>query len=64
MFRHPTDTAWFFSVLIAALIFSLFLAGVAGAQFNTSLGEEALFNNTTGTDNAAIGVGTLTAPAV
>jgi hypothetical protein len=49
MFSQSTDTASFFSVLIAALIFSLSLAGVAWAQFgNTSLGTGALQNNTTG----------------
>jgi hypothetical protein len=45
MFHHPTNTASFFSVLIAALIFSLSLAGVAEAQSNTSLGSSALVNN-------------------
>jgi hypothetical protein len=39
MFNHSTNTAWFFSVLMAALIFSLSLAGVAAAQGNTSLGQ-------------------------
>ena len=48
MFRHSINTAWFFSVLMAALIFSLSLAGVAWAQGNTSLGTGALQNNTTG----------------
>ena len=48
MFRHSTNTASFFSVLIVALIFSLSLAGVAAAQTNTSLGTGALQNNTTG----------------
>ena len=42
MLRHSTNTASFFSVLIAALIFSLSLAGVAAAQTNTSLGTDAL----------------------
>ena len=37
-----------FSVLIATLIFSLSLAGVAAAQGNTSLGTGALQKNTTG----------------
>jgi hypothetical protein len=59
MFRHSTHTASFFSVLIAALIFSLCLVGVAGAQGNTSLGTGALQNNTTGNSNTAIGVGAL-----
>ena len=48
MLRHSTNTASFFSVLIAALIFSLSLAGVAAAQTNTSLGTGALQSNTTG----------------
>ena len=49
MFRHSTNTASFFSVLMVALIFSLSLAGVAAAQTNTSLGTNALVSNTTGT---------------
>ena len=56
MFRHSTNTAWFFSVLIAALIFSLCLAGVAAAQGNTSLGTGALQHNTTGSFNTASGI--------
>ena len=48
MFRHSINTASFFSVLMAALIFSLSLAGVAAAQGNTSLGTGALQHNTTG----------------
>ena len=59
MFRHSTNTASFFSVLIAALIFSLSLAGVAAAQTNTSLGTGALVSNTTGIYNTAIGFQTL-----
>jgi hypothetical protein len=59
MFRHSTNTASFFSVLMAALIFSLSLAGVAAAQGNTSLGTGALRNNTTGIFNTAIGVDAL-----
>src|SRR5437016_5923543 len=59
MSRYSTDTASFFSVLIAALIFSLSLAGVAAAQGNTSLGTGALQNNTTGSFNTAIGVDAL-----
>ena len=54
MFSH-SNTASFFSVLIAALIFSLSLAGVAGAQGNTSLGAGALASNTTGQYNTASG---------
>ena len=42
MLRHSTNTASFFSVLMAVLIFSLSLAGVAAAQTNTSLGTSAL----------------------
>ena len=59
MFNHSTNTAWFFSVLMAALIFSLPLAGVAWAQGNTILGTGALQNNTTGSFNTAIGLSTL-----
>ena len=59
MVRHSTNTASFFSVLIAALIFSLSLAGVAAAQGNTSLGTGALQNNTTGSFNTASGVNAL-----
>jgi trimeric autotransporter adhesin len=55
MSNHSTSTAWFCSVLIAGLIFSLSLLGVAAAQGNTSLGTDALQNNTTGTFNTAIG---------
>src|SRR5215510_13546040 len=56
MFRQSSNTAAFFSVLIAALIFSLCLAGVAAAQVNnTSLGTAALQNNTTGSFNTASG---------
>jgi len=43
MFSHSINTA-----LIAALIFSLSLAGAAAAQSNTSLGTGALQNNATG----------------
>jgi len=46
MFCHSTNTASFFSVLIAALIFSLSLARVAAAQGNTSLGTRTLQSNT------------------
>src|SRR5262249_31055508 len=57
MSTHSTNTASFFSILIAALIFSLSLAGVAAAQVaNTSLGALALQNNTDGDFNTAIGV--------
>jgi Tfp pilus assembly protein PilV len=59
MHRHSTHTASLFSVLIAALIFSLSLAGVAAAQGNTSLGIGALQNNTTGDFNTAIGLDAL-----
>jgi len=59
MFRHSTNTAWFFSVLVAALIFSLSQAGDAWAQGNTSLGINALATNTTGSFNTAIGLNTL-----
>ena len=56
MFRHSTNTASFLSVVIAVLMFSLSLAGVAAAQQdNTSLGTGALQNNTTGGFNTAIG---------
>ncbi len=59
MYRHSTNTASFFSVLIAALIFSLSLVGVAAAQSNTSLGTGALQHNTTGQNNTAAGVNAL-----
>jgi hypothetical protein len=55
MFSHSTNTASFFSVLFAALIFSLSQAGVAAAQGNTKLGDFALQNNTTGQYNTASG---------
>jgi trimeric autotransporter adhesin len=55
MFRHSTNAVSFFSVFIAALIFSLSLAGVAAEQSNTSLGSGALQSNTTGRDNTASG---------
>ena len=61
MFRHSTNTASFFSVLIAALIFSLSLAGVAVAQSNTSLGTGVLASNTTGFQNTATGIQALEA---
>ena len=59
MFRHSTNTASFLSVVIAVLMFWLSLAGVAAAQGNTSLGTGALQNNTTGSQNTAIGVDAL-----
>ena len=56
MVRHSTHTASLCSVLLAALIVSLFLVGGAAAQTeNTSLGTGALQNNTTGSQNTAIG---------
>src|SRR5262249_43382492 len=59
MFSH-SNTASFFCVLIAALISSLSLAGVASAQTgNTSPGTGALVNNTKGIDNTAIGINAL-----
>jgi hypothetical protein len=54
MFSHSTNTASFFSLLIATLIFSLSLARVAAAQSNTSQGSGALVNNNTGVNNTAI----------
>ena len=39
MLRHSTNTASFFSVLMAALIFSLSLAGVAAAQTTPVWGQ-------------------------
>jgi acetyltransferase-like isoleucine patch superfamily enzyme len=68
MFSHSTNT--FFSVLIAALIFLLLLAGVAAAQTcpstcrgnNTALGPGALQNNantTVSASNTAIGFNAL-----
>ena len=53
MFRHSTNTVSFFSVLIAALIFSLSLAGVASAQGNTSVGTGALQKNARGSYTGA-----------
>src|SRR5215813_4657642 len=59
MFSH-SNTASFFCVLIAALIYSLSLAGVGSAQTgNTSLGTDALAHNTTGSENTAIGINAL-----
>jgi trimeric autotransporter adhesin len=58
MFGHSNNTASFFSVLIAALIFSFSLVGVAAAQSNISLGD-GLRNNTTGSNNTASGIGAL-----
>jgi endosialidase-like protein len=55
MVRHAPHTAALFSVLLAALMVSLSLAGGAAAQSNTSLGAGALQNNTTGGFNIAIG---------
>ena len=57
MFNHSTNTASFFSVLMAALIFSLSQAGIAWAQGNTSFETGALQSNTTGSGNTAIGFG-------
>jgi hypothetical protein len=54
MFRYSTNTASLCSVLIAALIVSLSLAGVATAQ-NTFFGTGALQNNTTGLSDTAFG---------
>jgi hypothetical protein len=62
MFRHSTNTASFFSVLIGAFIFLLFAVGgawAAQAQDNTDLGKDALKNNTTGFGNTAGGAGAL-----
>jgi hypothetical protein len=56
MFSHSINAASFFSVLMAAFIFPLSLAGLAVAQANTSLGAGALQNNTTGSFNTAIGL--------
>ena len=56
MFSHSTNTASFFSVLMAALIFLLSLAGDAAAQGNNRLGTGALQSNTTGSFNTAIGL--------
>ena len=59
MHRHSSNTASFFSVLIAALFLSLSLAEVAAAQGNTSLGTGALQSNTTGSFNTASGYNAL-----
>ncbi|HXV78691.1 MAG TPA: tail fiber domain-containing protein [Candidatus Binatia bacterium] len=58
IFRQCTNTDLFFSV-IAAVVFSLYLVGVAAAQSNTSLGPGAFQNNTTGIYNTASGVSAL-----
>jgi hypothetical protein len=58
MLRNSSKTASSF-VLMAALIFSLSLAGIAAAQSNTSLGLGALVSNTTGTNNTAVGLNAL-----
>jgi hypothetical protein len=55
MFCHSTNTASFFSILMAAFIFSLSVAGIAAAQGNTRLGTGALQKNTTGQYNTSIG---------
>ena len=59
MFGHSNNTASFFSILVAALIFSLSVAGVVAAQGNTSLGTGALQSNTTGSFNIASEAGAL-----
>jgi hypothetical protein len=56
---HSTNTVWFFSIFIAALMFSPPLVRVVAAQGNTSLGTGALQNNSTGTNNTAIGLNSL-----
>jgi hypothetical protein len=59
MVRHSTTTASRCSVLLAALMFLLSLAGVAAAQdnttgvANTAIRFEALLSNTTGDFNTA-----------
>jgi hypothetical protein len=55
MFYNHTNTPSFYSVLTAALVFTLALAGVAVAQSNTTLGTGAFQSNTTGRFNTAIG---------
>ena len=52
---HSSNTASSIIVPMAAVIYSLFLTGVAGAQTNTSLGAGALQSNTTGSLNTASG---------
>jgi len=59
MLRTSINTASFFSMIIALLIFSLSLASVAAAQTNTSLGTGALVSNTTGSQNTATGFNAL-----
>ena len=61
MFSHSTKTASFFSILNAAVIFSLVLSGVAGAQSNTSLRAGIVVSNTTSSNNTASGVNALLA---
>ena len=59
MLRNSTKTASVFSVVIAALLFSLSLEGIAAAQSNTSLGQGALVSNSTGSNNTAVGLNAL-----
>ena len=67
MLRNSTKTASFFLIVTATLIFALFLARVAAAQSklnNTRLGKGAPHNNTTGSNNTALGFNALFPPAV
>jgi trimeric autotransporter adhesin len=57
--NFPVMGGSFSSLVIAALILSLCLVGVAAAQGNTSLGTGALQNNTTGSFNTATGASAL-----
>ena len=59
MLHNSANTASFFSVVMAALLFSLCLVGIAAAQTNTSLGTGALVSNTTGSNNTALGLNAL-----
>ena len=56
MFSHSTNTASFFFILIAALIFSLALAGIAAAQTNTSLGTGASLTTPRASPTPALGL--------
>jgi hypothetical protein len=57
MSSHSNNSSSFFSILMAALIFSLSLGGCGAAgRGNTRLGLNALQDNTSGTFNTAIGI--------
>jgi hypothetical protein len=59
LYVYPFYECFFVVFSILALLFSLYQAGIAAAQGNTSLGTGALQNNNTGTNSTAIGVDAL-----